>query len=243
MPSARPGGPRWTVLIPAHNEVTTIRAVVEGALRHAGHVVVVDDGSTDATAAALGGLPVEIVRHATNAGKGQRLAEGIERAAAMGAEGVLTLDADGQHDPDDIPAFLAAARAAPGAIVMGDRFGDRAAIPANRLAAIRFGDFFIGWAAGRTLRDAQCGMRLYPAMLLRQVPLPQDERAHFVFETAILVRAAIAGVAVVRVPIRARYAGFVQRPSHFRPVVDALRIVRVVARILWSTRLRPPDGA
>lgn len=230
--------PRWTVLIPAHNEAATIRGIAEGALRHVDQVIVIDDGSTDATVAALDGLPVEIIRHDRNAGKGLRLAEGLMHASAR-ADGVLTLDADGQHDPADIPAFLAAASASPDAIVMGDRFDDRAAIPSSRLAAIRFGDFFIGWASGRAIRDAQCGLRLYPSALIRQVPVPAGERVHFVFETAILLRAAQMGVEIVRVPIRARYAGFVHRPSHFRPIVDTLRIVRVVAASLWRTRLGP----
>ena len=114
-----------TVLIPAHNEEKTIRAIVEGALAHVDHVLVVNDGSTDGTVAALEGLPVEIVDHDDNRGKGRRLAEGLDHAIALGAEAVLTLDADGQHDPEDIPAFIAAARKAPGSLVIGDRFEDR----------------------------------------------------------------------------------------------------------------------
>lgn len=228
-----------TVLIPAHNEEKTIRSVVAGALAHADHVLVISDGSTDGTVAALAGLPVEIVEHAENRGKGLRLAEGIEHAIATGAESVLSLDADGQHDPDDIPAFLAAARAAPGCLVMGDRFEDRKSMPEDRALPIRFGDFFISWASERTIRDGQCGMRLYPAALWRQTRVPAAERAHFVFETAILIRAAEAGFAFVRVPIRARYHGYVLRPSHFRPVIDTLRIVRTIAGFLITRGLKP----
>ena len=98
-----------TVLIPAHNEEETIRAVFEGTLEHVDRVLVISDGSTDGTVAALAGLPVEIVDHTENRGKGYRLAEGLDHAIANGAEAVLTLDADDQHDPDDIPAFIAAA--------------------------------------------------------------------------------------------------------------------------------------
>jgi len=228
-----------TVLIPAHNEEKTIRAIVEGALAHVDHVLVVNDGSSDGTIAALEGLPVEIVDHAENWGKGLRLAEGIEHAIAKGAEVVLTLDADGQHDPDDIPAFLAAAQKAPGCLVMGDRFGDRESMPEGRAFSIRFGDFFISWASERRIRDGQCGMRLYPAVLWRQTRVPVTERAHFVFETAILIRAAEAGFAFVRVPTRARYQGFVLRPSHFRPVIDTLRIVRTITRFLITRGLKP----
>ncbi|MBK0400870.1 glycosyltransferase family 2 protein [Limibaculum sp. M0105] len=231
--------PHWTVLIPAHNEAKTIRGVVEGTLQHLHDVIVIDDGSTDATAKALDGLPVEIIRHERNRGKGWRLAEGLQRAVSRGADGVITLDADGQHDPDDIPAFLVAADSAPGALVVGDRSLERSSMPMNRRAAIRFGDFFIGWAAGQTVNDAQCGLRLYPAAIIREVPVPENEREHFVFETAILLRAAAAGKRVVRVPIRARYQGFQQRPSHFRPVTDTLRIARTVTHLLWRIRISP----
>jgi glycosyltransferase involved in cell wall biosynthesis len=227
------------VLIPAHNEEKTIRAVVEGALAHADHVLVVNDGSTDGTIAALAGLPVEIVDHADNRGKGRRLAEGLDHAIARGAEAVLTLDADGQHDPDDIPAFIAAARTAPGSLVMGDRFGDRAAMPAGRAFWIRVGDFFITWATGHRVRDGQCGMRLYPAELWRQTRVPEAERSHFAFETAILLRAADAGFDFTSQPIKARYHGFTHRPSHFRPVLDTFRIARTLFGFLARRGLKP----
>lgn len=228
-----------TVLIPAHNEEKTIRAIVEGALAHVDHVLVVNDGSTDGTVAALEGLPVEIVDHDDNRGKGRRLAEGLDHAIALGAEAVLTLDADGQHDPEDIPAFIAAARTAPGSLVIGDRFENRASMPKSRAFSIGLGDFFISWATGRRFRDGQCGMRLYPAVLWHQTSVPEAERSHFVFETAILLRAADAGFDFVRVPIRARYQGFVQRPSHFRPVIDTLRIIRTISGFLVRRGLKP----
>ncbi|HUF87995.1 MAG TPA: glycosyltransferase family 2 protein [Thermohalobaculum sp.] len=235
---ARPGA-GCTVLIPAYNEAATIRGVVEGALAHAERVVVISDGSTDGSVAALAGLPVEIVAHAHNRGKGWRLAEGFDHAFAAGAQAVLTLDADGQHDPDSIPDFLAAAGAAPGCLVIGDRSADRASIPRLRAKSVGFGDFFISWATGRRVRDAQCGMRLYPAALWQAIRMPPAERAHFIFETAILLRAAEAGVPFVRVPVQARYAGFVRRRSHFRPILDTLRIVRAVTGFLARRGFRP----
>jgi len=239
MQAANRCGHGCTVLIPAHNEGKTIRGIAEGALAHADHVLVINDGSTDGTVAELDGLPVEIVDHAENRGKGWRLAEGLDHAIAQGAEAVLTLDSDGQHDPEDIPAFIAAARRAPHCLVMGDRSGDRASMPMGRASAIGFGDFFISWATERRLRDGQCGMRLYPAALWRQTPVPEAERSHFVFETAILLRAAEAGFDFARVPIKARYQGFVLRPSHFRPVFDTLRIVRAVTGFLVTRGFKP----
>jgi len=239
MADAAADAERCTVLIPALNEAATIREVVEGALGHARRVLVISDGSTDGTVAALAGLPVEVIAHADNRGKGFRLAEGLDHAVASGAEAVLTMDADGQHDPADIPAFLAAARAAPDCLVIGDRSADRAAMPPGRAASIGFGDFFIGWACARRVRDAQCGMRLYPAALWRGIAVPNAERTHFVFETAVLLRAAEAGFGFVRVPVKARYGGHVQRRSHYRPLLDTLRIVWTVTRFLLARGLRP----
>lgn len=239
MPRDRSADPLCTVLIPAFNEAATIRGVVEGALAHVDRVVVISDGSTDGTVGRLAGLPVEIVEHAEKRGKGQRLAEGIEHAIAAGADCILTLDADGQHDPADIPAFLEAARRAPDALILGDRLADRAGMPGGRAASIGIGDFFISWASGRPMRDGQCGMRLYPATLWPRMRLAERECRHFVFETAVLLRAAEAGCAFERVPIRARYAGYVLRPSRYRPIVDTLRIAGAIAAFLIGRRARP----
>lgn len=232
---AAPGAEGIAVLIPAHNEAGTIRAIVEGALAHVGQVIVISDGSTDGTVDALRGLPVEVIAHRENAGKGQRLAEGIDRAVADGAAGVLTLDADGQHDPDDIPAFLEAARNAPNALIVGERIRNRSEMPRHRAWSIAFGDVFISLGAGTKLRDAQCGMRLYPASAWKRITIPADERRHFVFETAVIMRAGQAGVEMRRVPIAARY-GNALRPSHYRPVTDTLRIVALVASHLFGPK-------
>jgi glycosyltransferase involved in cell wall biosynthesis len=238
MPRDRSAEPLCTVLIPAYNEAGTIRQIVEAVLVHADRVIVVSDGSTDETVAQLAGLPVEVLDHRENRGKGFRLAEGLDLAFGQGADCVLTLDADGQHDPADIPAFVAAARQSPGALVVGDRLADPHGMPRGRAASIGFGDFFISWAASRRLRDCQCGMRLYPSGLWAQLRMPMRERSHFVFETAVLLRAADAGCAIARVPIAARYAGYVRRPSRFRPIVDTLRIARSVGRFMLGGKAR-----
>jgi hypothetical protein len=112
-------------------------------------------------------------------------------------------------------------------------------MPAGRALFIGIGDFFINWASERRLRDGQCGMRVYPAELWRRTRVPEVERSHFVFETAVLLRAAEAGFEFTHVPIKARYLGFVQRPSHFRPVLDTLRIVRVLSGFLAKRGLKP----
>ena len=212
--------------------------MVSEALAHADAVWVIDDGSTDGTDEALAGLDIRLVRHEANLGKGERLAEGLAAAFAEGVWGVVTIDGDGQHDPGDIPAFRAAALAQPGALISGERERS-SAMPRHRAASIAFGNVFIGWACGWRIRDAQCGMRLYPAAFGAHVRVPERLATGFVFETAALMYAAEAGLTLATVPIETRYAGFQHRPSHFRPVADFLAIFAAVARFLVERGLRP----
>lgn len=225
-------------LIPAHNEVLTIREIVLATRAHVDRVIVIDDGSTDGTVDQVAGLDIQLVRHQSNAGKGARLVEGLQLAFEEGAQQVITLDADGQHDPGDIEAFLKCAESYPDTLVLGDRSAQMGKIPRDRAAAIRFGNFFIGWACIQHIGDAQCGMRLYPAKLWQNVRVPPDQVDRFMFETAVLLHGAKAGFRFSAVPIDARYAGFVHRPSHFAPVRDFLQLFGLVTKFLVRNRLQ-----
>jgi len=220
--------PNLAVVIPALDEAATIRAVAEGALRQVARVIVVDDGSTDGTAARLEGLPVVLLQNAETQGKAASLWRGMQHALANGAEAIVTLDGDGQHDPAEIARLIATYRRAPGRIVIGARLADRHRIPAYRYAANRFANFWIAWAAGYPVEDSQSGFRLYPAALLRRVNVSHGRGAGFVFESEILIEASRIGVGSVAVPVAAIYPRSARR-SHFRPVVDILRISRMVA--------------
>jgi glycosyltransferase involved in cell wall biosynthesis len=216
------------VVIPAYNEVATIRDVAGRALAQLPLVIVVDDGSTDGTSAALEGLPVVLLRNESNRGKAGSLCRGAGEAARRGAAAIVTLDGDGQHCPEDIPRLLEAWRTAPQRIVIGSRLHLREAIPPARYRANRFANFWISWAAGQAIADTQSGFRVYPAGLLAQPPVPCGVAASFVFESEILIEAARSGLQVSCVPINATYGAHV-RASHFRPVLDIARIVRMVA--------------
>ena len=141
---------------------------------------------------------------------------------------VVTLDGDGQHCPEDIPLLLEAWRAASRSIVIGSRLHAREAIPMARYRANRIANFWISWAAGQAIADTQSGFRVYPAALVAQPPVPCGVAASFVFESEILIEAARSGLQVVCVPINAMYWAH-GRASHFRPVLDIARIVRMVA--------------
>jgi Glycosyl transferase family 2 len=212
------------LLIPAHDERATIGAVVARARCH-GHVLLVDDGSADGTGAAASVAGAEVLRHARRLGKAQALRTGIAAARSRGASHVVTLDGDGQHDPDDIPALLAAA--APRTIVVGGRLDDTTAVSPERLDAIRVAGFFASWASGLRVRDTQSGFRLYPLPLFDAVP---THRGGFVFETEVLLAAAARGWVVREVSVRARPRAASR--SRFRPVADGVAIGAFVAR--WA---------
>ena len=158
------------IVIPVFNEAATIGDIVERARLH-GPVLVVDDGSTDRSAALAAAAGAEVVSLGRRRGKGAALRHAFAEGRRRGIAWVVTLDGDGQHDPDDIPRLLKAAVEEPGAFVIGGRLGRLAdapvkVMPAGRLAALRVAGFFIDWLGGVPVADTQSGFRVYPAGLL-----------------------------------------------------------------------------
>lgn len=228
---------RFAVVIPALNEAATIRDLAERAAVYCNPVIVVDDGSSDGTAECLTDLPITLLRHSSRQGKAASLMQGIRSALTQPVAGVITLDGDGQHQPEDIPKLLAATQRAPGNIVIGARDIGIEAIPPARLFANRFANFWISWACGYPVRDSQSGFRLYPRSILERVAACHEPNHGFVFESEILINAAQAGYRSVPVSIRALYSDAAPRPSHFRPALDIWRITAMVAKKLLSRGL------
>lgn len=228
-------------IIPAHNEDQTIGDIVAAtlAMPKVDGVVVVDDGSTDETADLAERAGAKVLRGSSNLGKGPRLIEGQSHAFNAGASRVILLDADGQHDPADIPAFIKAANAAPEDLIMGNRAAQMERMPRARANGIRFGDFFISWACAQRISDAQCGMRLIPRSLWEKCEIPSRHRHGFVYESAVLLFASKAGARIVPVPIDARYGEVLHRPSHFKPIGDFARITWMVTEFLFLHGLKP----
>ncbi len=229
---------RAAVVIPAYNEASTIADIVKRALAQVRLVIVVDDGSRDDTAKVLSDLPVAVLQNPVNRGKGASLLRGIHYALKQGAAAVITLDGDGQHRPEDIPLLLTMAERCPRRIVIGARLINKEASPRRRYYANRVADFWISWAAGYPIVDSQSGFRLYPADLLHQPRIANMTGRAFVFESEILIEAARLGYRGTAVPIAAIY-GNQARASHFRPVLDISRIVRMVAWKLISRGFYP----
>lgn len=216
-----PGGA--LALIPAHNEAPRVAPVVEGARRHL-DVLVVDDGSADDTAEVAEAAGAEVLRQPANRGKGEALKAGFRRALADGREAVVTLDADGQHDPAEIPAFLAARGRSGAELVIGVReFRDMP--PARRLANL-LGKQVLHWATGQEIPDNQSGYRLVGPRLM-EAALASEEPG-FGFEVEMIVECARRGWRIDWVPIRTIYGA---EKSHINPLTHLGRFLRLAWRI------------
>jgi 2-polyprenyl-6-methoxyphenol hydroxylase-like FAD-dependent oxidoreductase len=224
------------IVVPAFDEAPSIERIVTRARRH-GIVLVVDDGSADDSARVASAAGADVIRLDRRHGKGAALRRGFREALARGVDRVVTLDADGQHDPDDIPRLLKAAAEAPDALVIGGRLGSRGAarMPSGRLAALGVAGFFINWLTVTAIADTQSGFRVYPAALLRAVT---PRSGCFVLETEMLLRAAAAGWRLVEVPIAAIQPE--GRRSRFRPLRDGIAVGAYLARhilLRWAREL------
>ena len=208
------------VLIPAYQEGPRIAAVVERARRHR-PVVVVDDGSTDDTAAQAEAAGATVMLQVPNAGKGAALRSGFRYALEHGADAVVTLDGDGQHEPDEIPEFLAAHERSDAQLVIGRR--DFGAMPLARRISNTVGRMVISVAVGRDIPDNQSGYRLIGRRLMTE--LTDSREAGFEFEVEMIARCIALGLPMEWVPIRTIYAG---EPSHIRPLVHLANFLRAV---------------
>ncbi len=221
--------PRTVAVVPAYQAAASIEAVVRGTLPVLAPVVVVDDGSRDDTAARAEAAGAEVLRHAVNQGKGAALLTAFSHLAAAGVERAVTLDADGQHLPHQIPVLLAAAEETPGAIVVGVRRKEGFAIKRSARFGNWAADRLMRWVAGRALPDTQSGFRVYPVTATLALG---TRGTRYDFETEVLLRAARAGMPVRGVPVEVYYPPVAERVSHYRPWVDTMRIVRSVGRVL-----------
>ncbi|MBQ6761406.1 MAG: glycosyltransferase family 2 protein [Bacteroidales bacterium] len=204
-------------VIPTFNNGGTVAGVVRGVLHQGIPVIVVDDGSTDCTADALKELDIKVITHPGNRGKGRALKTGLEEARRQGYRFALTLDADGQHDPVDIPALVAAAGER--TLVVGSRNLTADGMPSGNTFANRFSNFWFTVQTGRKLPDTQTGFRIYP---LDDIPSLKLLTARYEAELTLLVFSAWKNLRIVPVPVRVYYPE--DRVSHFRPFADFFRI-------------------
>jgi len=225
--------PAPLVLIPAYNEAAHIADIVRRSRVHAGTVLVVDDGSSDETAACGERAGAAVIRHPANRGKGAALATGFAEAHRRGFDWVVTLDGDGQHDPEHIPAFCRAAARTRADIVVGTRKHDHAAMPAVRRCTNAMTSAVISRLTHQRLTDTQSGYRLIRVAVWRAVAVTTQA---YDAESEFLIAAGRRGYRIVEIPIATLYDG---ERSSIHPVRDTVRFVRLAARSM----LRPvPRG-
>jgi len=222
---------RALVLIPSFNAARTVGNVVRDVKQYVPDVVVINDGSRDDTAAVARAAGAEVVDHPQNRGKGGALKTGFAYAIQHGYDVVITLDADGQHLPREIPKFLRAREETKADLIIGGRSHLFDQMLSRRRLANRFSAWTIAKASKTGITDSQSGFRLYSANLLRNVRLRTEG---FDLESEVIVRAGVGGFKVITIPID---LGFVDgiSTSHYKPLKDTLRIAWTVtrARLFW----------
>ena len=207
-------------MIPCFNESAGIAGIVSGVRRHLPNVVVVDDGSTDGTAEHAARAGAEVVPLSGNTGKGVALRAGWQRARDRGFAWALTLDGDGQHATDDIPAFLNCVEKTGAPLVVGNRMGHAEKMPWLRRQVNRWMSRRISNLAGTPLADSQCGFRLMQLDAWSRLPL---RASHFEIESEVLLAFARAGLAIEFVPVQVIYRA---ERSKIRPWRDTVRWFR-----------------
>jgi len=222
---------RLAAAIPAYDAQASIGEVVRRTRSLFENVLVVDDGSSDATARAAAEAGARVLRHPRNLGKGRALLTAFEDLFGRGFPAVVTLDADGQHLPEQIPRLVAAIDSGAD-LVIGCRRHLFDQMHPLRRASNRFSSRAISWFAGRPFADVQCGFRVYTRALVDRTGFPEPR---FEAESAVVVRAARLGMQVVCVPVELGFADG-RTTSHYRPVIDSLRIAGAVIRARRGAR-------
>jgi glycosyltransferase involved in cell wall biosynthesis len=210
-------------LIPAYNEAVRLGGVIE-ATKQQLPVLVVDDGSTDNTAAVAESAGVDVFRQQPNQGKGVALRTGFRWALDHGCDAVITLDADGQHDPTEIFKFLDLFTLHQPDLIIGERQFTKMPFPRN--LSNTFGRWLFSKALGQPVHDNQSGYRLISRRLMEATLDSREEG--FEFEVEMIVTCVRRGYTLAGVPIRTIYAG---QGSHIKPIPQTIHFIRVV----WQT--------
>ena len=222
--------PNVAVIVPAYAEADVIEAVVRGVRAACPFVVVVDDCSPDGTGAAAARAGARVLTHPVNLGQGAALQTGIDYALGAGAERIVTFDADGQHDPGDIAALLAALD--DGAdVALGSRFLGRATnMAASRRLLLRAATLFTRVTTGLRLTDCHNGLRALTAQAARRIRLRQDRMAH---ASEILSQVKTLGLSYAEVPVTIAYTDY--SVAKGQRMGDALIIFRDLAAARLSS--------
>ncbi len=211
------------VVIPTYNNQHTLKRVIDGVLALTTNIIIVNDGSTDATVKILKDYPhIEQIHFPENKGKGVALRLGFKHAISLGYEFAITIDSDGQHFPSDIPNFITELDQHPtkDSLIIGSRNMEQEGVPGKSSFGNKFSNFWFWFETGIKLKDTQSGFRLYPLKIIENLKFYTTK---FEFEIEVIVKAAWKDVKVKNMPIQVLYDE-TERVSHFRPFQDFSRI-------------------
>ncbi len=212
-------------LIPSYNESRTIGLLVKSVKAKGLDVVVVDDGSLDRTAEIARGSGAQVLRHEQNEGKGASLKNGFRYAIDKDYDAVITVDADGQHSPYDIPKFTDAAEKTDADIIVGNRMSSSKNMPPVRWLTNKFMSFVISRICRQSIPDSQCGFRLFKKEAFKALDLTS---ANYEVESEALIEAYRKNLKIKFIPIQTIYA---KQISRINPIVDTIRFFRYIASI------------
>jgi len=214
------------IIIPGYNESKMIGQVVMKAYQIINDVIVIDDGSKDNTAQVAQDSGAIVIKHDLNKGKGAALKTGFDYAIKNEYDAVITMDSDGQHDPDDIQGFINTLDRVKSGIIIGSRMSDISTMPAIRKFTNKLTSFLSSIVARQKIDDSQSGYRLITIDVLKSVKLETDR---FETESEILIKASKAGFKISSVPIKTIYG---EEKSKINPMKDTYRFIRLFFRSL-----------
>lgn len=214
------------VIIPVHNEAMTIGPIVQEIKAKGLDCVVIDDGSSDKTKDLAEREGAYVISHPTNYGKGTSLNDGFRYILYRNYDYAITMDGDGQHNPDEIKNFLKTAEGSEAKIILGNRMLDPKGMPLIRRLTNRFMSLLISLISRQNLPDSQCGFRLIKSDIFKTITLNTTK---FEIESEVLIKAARAGFKIESIPIKSIYKG---EKSQIHPIADTLRFIVFILRTI-----------
>jgi glycosyltransferase involved in cell wall biosynthesis len=218
------------IIIPAFNEEKNIGRLLGklSSVFSLKDVLVVDDGSKDRTSIIAKEAGAKLLSLPTNQGKGLALRAGFDFAIKKGYDAVITMDADGQHDPVEIPRFIEKFRKSGADLIVGTRKHNLSEMPFLRFLVNNTTSVITSILSGTRIHDSQSGFRIIKKKLLKEINLMTNR---FQMETEIIIKAAREKFSIKELPIRTIY--FEKFRSHINPIIDTARFIRLVIRMLW----------